>query len=488
MLCFILIAVICFNFEIRIFYEMPIYISLPFTILWITGIINAINIIDNMDGLSSGISSISLFFICIVSYNTGNANVFISSLCLLGACIGFLLFNFNPAKIFMGDSGSLFIGLIISILSLQTSGTESNIFSTLLVPTMLLLIPIFDTTLVTVNRILNNKPISKGGTDHISHRLVSFGMSEKNVVLFLYLMSALFGLIAIIFRQYGIREWSLIFLIIISGLGITGLFISYYKSTVPENLKFDKSQNFVFNTVVFYKKQILEVLFDSILIAMCFTFAHYLRYEDNVPIDIWVAHDKIIGWLICCKILVFYFFGLYKGIWKYASVSDLINCLKASAVGSATVVILIMFFYRDISFSRSIYFIDFLLTFLTISGFRLFYRIFAELMNTSNLSNKSEKTLIVGAGQLGQLVLRRIFDEESNFNYYPVGLIDNKVSLRGRNLFDVPILGNLKDYPKIITEYNISTVLCTVNNKSVLDIKEFCKKKKIIFRQISIDI
>ena len=111
------------------------FISLPFTILWITGIVNATNIIDNMDGLSSGISSIALCFIAYIAHIQNNETIFLISLSLLGANLGFLIFNFNPAKIFMGDSGSLFIGLVLSILSLEIVGNQPNILATLLVPT-----------------------------------------------------------------------------------------------------------------------------------------------------------------------------------------------------------------------------------------------------------------------------------------------------------------------------------------------------------------
>ena len=488
MLFFICLAIFCFNFEIKLFPSLPLYISLPFTIFWISGIINAINLIDNMDGLSSGVSSITLCFISYLSFYQGNEVIFTASLALLGACLGFLIFNFYPAKIFMGDSGSLFIGLILSILSLKVAGNATNIFSTLLVPTMLLLFPIFDTTLVTINRILNKTPISKGGVDHTSHRLVGFGLSEKRVVILLYFVSIVFGLVAIIFQQHGFRTWTLIFLITLSGLGITGLFLSYYKNSDPEYLKYDKNRNFVFDRVILYKKQILEVLFDSIIIAMCFTFSHYLRFEDNVPKEIWMTHDKTIGWIITIKILTFYIFGLYKGIWKYASIPDLINCLKASAMASTSVIIFVMFFYKDISFSRSIIFIDFLLTFIFVSGFRIFYRILSEIVVSININKKGERTLIVGAGQLGQLILRQILAEDSDHNYYPVGMLDDKPSLRGRNLFDIPIFGSIDSYKKVIEKNDISTVLCTINNKSTNCLEKYCKDQNITFLQVSINI
>ena len=308
MLIFIIFAILCFNFDITLLNAYPIYISMPITILWIVGIINALNIIDNMDGLSSGIASIILISFTYISFMQNNAMIFLISTSLLGACLGFLIFNFNPAKIFMGDSGSLFIGLLLSVISLKVVGNETNVFATLLVPTLLLVIPIFDTTLVTINRMLNKTPVSKGGVDHTSHRLVSLGISEKNVVLLLYFISISFCFIAVYFSNHGIRTWVLISVLTLLGLGITGLFLSYYSNNEPRLLTPNSKLNYLSRTIVQYKKQILEVLFDALIIIFSFSFSHYLRYENNIPDDIWKTHDNVIGWMVAIKISIFYFF------------------------------------------------------------------------------------------------------------------------------------------------------------------------------------
>lgn len=487
MLLFICIAIICFNFEIKIMKSSPIFISLPFTILWITGIVNATNIIDNMDGLSSGISSIALSFISYIAHIQNNETIFIISLSLLGANLGFLIFNFNPAKIFMGDSGSLFIGLVLSILSLEIVGNQPNVLATLLVPTLILAFPIFDTSLVSVNRLLNKVPISQGGVDHTSHRLVSLGLSEKSAVLSLYLISIFFGFIVIVFDNHGIRTWNLILLIVFLGFGVSGLFLSYYGNSSPYYLKPKNNQNFFFRTIVMYKKQILEIIFDSLIVIFCFTSSHYLRYENNFPSDIWIVHDDVLGWLVIIKIVTFYLFNLYKGIWKYASVPDMINAFKATLFASVLVIIFIFFIYGDSSFSRSIIIIDFFLTFIFISFFRIFFRIFSSLSSRKLLIN-NEKVLIIGAGDLCQLSLRKIFDKGFDSSYLPVGILDDKPSLKGRVLFDVPIIGPVNDFQSVILENEISLVLMTVENKDHLRIRKFCKEQNVKYKRVSIDL
>jgi UDP-GlcNAc:undecaprenyl-phosphate/decaprenyl-phosphate GlcNAc-1-phosphate transferase len=486
MLLFICFSILCFSYNIKLFNYYPIYFSLPLTILWITGIINAINIIDNMDGLSSGVSSIILASFAFMAYGQNDEITFLISVSLLGACLGFLVFNFSPAKIFMGDSGSLFIGIVLAILSLKISGNETNIFSILLVPTLLLVFPIFDTTLVTINRFLNRTPISRGGIDHTSHRLAGLGLSEKKVVLLLYFISACFCLIVIYFSRGGLRTWSLIFIITFCALGIVGLFLSYYANNEPELLHSAKDSHYIFKTMVQYKKQILEVLFDAMIIIFSFSFAHYLRYENNIPSDIWITHDKVIGLVLVLKFVTFYYFNLYKGIWKYASIPDIINVFKASFIASVLSIVMIVFVFGEYSFSRSIFFIDFVLTFLLISCFRVFYRVFLELIPISKSNRKGQKVLIIGAGQICQLILRKIFNNESNESFLPIGILDDKKSLTGRTLYGIPVLGSTEDFQEIVIKKNISMVLITISDSNI--IQEFCIQNEIEFRLVSINI
>ena len=236
-----------------------------------------------------------------------------------------------------------------------------------------------------------------------------------------------------------------------------------------------------------YKKQILEIIFDSLIIIFCFTSSHYLRYENDFPSDTWIVHDEVLGWLVIIKIITFYLFNLYKGIWKYASVPDMINAFKATLSASILLIIFIFFIYGDLSFSRSVIIIDFFLTFIFISFFRVFFRIFSSLFSQKLLTN-SEKVLIIGAGDLCQLSLRKIFDKGFGSNYLPVGILDNKPSLKGRVLFDVPIIGAVNDFQSVILENEISLVLMTVENKDHLGIKKFCEEKNVKYKKVSIDL
>ncbi|HMJ52421.1 MAG TPA: MraY family glycosyltransferase, partial [Polyangiaceae bacterium] len=168
------------------------------SLFWIIGITNAVNLLDNMDGLSAGVATVVALFLSIFALQQGQLALAGTSAALAGALLGFLAFNWNPASIFMGDCGSLFLGYSLAILALhQTYGRSRSILIIITAPVLVMLVPIFDTTFVTLTRILRGRPVSQGGRDHTSHRLVTLGLSERVAVTTLMAVSALGGGIAL---------------------------------------------------------------------------------------------------------------------------------------------------------------------------------------------------------------------------------------------------------------------------------------------------
>ncbi|MDE3840180.1 undecaprenyl-phosphate alpha-N-acetylglucosaminyl 1-phosphate transferase [Bacillus methanolicus] len=184
--------------------------SYPITVLWIVGITNAINLIDGLDGLSAGISAIGIATIAIMAALAGKMLIFTLSVILLGSIIGFLFYNFHPAKIFMGDTGALFLGYSISILSLLGLYKSVTLFS-FLVPIIILGVPVFDTTYAIIRRIVNKKPISAPDKSHLHHRLLALGLSHRNTVLAIYAFGILFSISAILVSESTL--WGTVFII-----------------------------------------------------------------------------------------------------------------------------------------------------------------------------------------------------------------------------------------------------------------------------------
>jgi len=184
--------------------------AFPVTMIWIVGITNAINLIDGLDGLAAGISSISIATIAIMAGFAGKGMILSIALIVLGSTIGFLFYNFHPAKIFMGDTGALFLGYIISILSLLGLYKSVTLFS-FVVPIIILGVPIFDTTFAIIRRIVNKQSIVAPDKSHLHHRLLALGLSHRNTVLVIYALGILFSVSAIIFSSSTL--WGSLFII-----------------------------------------------------------------------------------------------------------------------------------------------------------------------------------------------------------------------------------------------------------------------------------
>ena len=176
------------------------WLSFPITVFWILAITNAVNLIDGLDGLATGVSIIALFTMGVIAYfflAITNVSVSIMIFCLSAALIGFLPHNFHPAKIFLGDTGALFIGFMIAVLSLK--GLKNVTFVTLLIPVIILGVPITDTVYAMLRRILNKKPISQADKHHLHHRLMQLGLSHRQTVLVIYGLALVFSLISLLY-------------------------------------------------------------------------------------------------------------------------------------------------------------------------------------------------------------------------------------------------------------------------------------------------
>lgn len=171
-------------------------LSIPATLFWIVGITNTINLIDGIDGLASGVAAIAATTLMVISAINGFYFIVIECAIIAGASLGFLPFNFNPAKIFMGDTGALFLGYMLAVLSI-TGVMKTVTAVTIVVMVFVLGIPIFDTSFAIVRRMINKKPIMEADKGHVHHRLLDIGFSQKETVLILYVISIAFGAAAI---------------------------------------------------------------------------------------------------------------------------------------------------------------------------------------------------------------------------------------------------------------------------------------------------
>src|SRR5678810_586428 len=324
-----------------------ILVNMALAIFWLIGITNAINLLDNMDGLASGIAIIAAGFLSLSFVNSSQYTEALICLTFAGGLLGFLVYNSNPASIFMGDCGSMFVGFFLASSALinLSGGRSRSLLPVLAVPILVLFIPIFDTTFVTVLRKLSGRAASQGGRDHTSHRLVALGMSERHAVWMLYGFAALSGVLAILVQRARLD----VSLAAIAGFTIVLTLVGVYLAGVKvydeseADLAFKEKQLYAFLVDVSYKRRIFEVLLDVVLIILAYWSAYAIKFGAFSGSEAWKLFLRTLPVLVFVKMATFLAIGVYRGLWRYTGLDDLVVFVKAVVLSSVASVIVVLF-------------------------------------------------------------------------------------------------------------------------------------------------
>ncbi|MBI1746729.1 MAG: hypothetical protein HYR55_09095 [Acidobacteria bacterium] len=458
-------------------------LNLLITLLWIVGITNAFNLLDNMDGLCSGIALIAAGFRFLFFLMDHNATAALTTLVFMGAVAGFLLFNFNPASIFMGDSGSLFIGFFLSGLNLiGDSPYTKSMFSVLLFPSLILIIPIFDTAYVTIMRRASGRPISVGGTDHTSHRLVAVGLSERQAVVILYMIALIAGVVAFLLYRHGFSYAILFISFLAIGLALLGIYLSRVRVYEADQLPAGETRNVIqLLADLPYKRQALSVVLDVALITLAYYGAYLLRFEESSALSGELAMFTLsLPIVIIAHLLAFIWLGIYRGVWRYMGVRDAVRLAQGVMMGSAGSVLFLLFVYRFAGFSRSLFIIFAALLTLFLVGVRLSFRILDEFLRTPAETQK--KVLIYGAGDGGELLLRELLSNQA-WQRTPVGFIDDDKNKWRRVIHGVPVLGDVSNLPAIVAKYAVTEIIVSsskIQGPTLASLYEICQRRNLV--------
>lgn len=268
-------VVIFFGDHTISFFPWPIA-NILLTYLWLIGITNSINLLDNMDGLSTGVSCIAAGLLGIFLWRSQNTFLLQVDLALAGALLGFLVFNFPPAKIFMGDSGSLFIGFLLASLAVFRKSQASSVLAVFGVPILLFLLPILDTTLVTLTRLLRGQSPAQGGTDHTSHRLVSFGLSERQALLALYGIALAGGCSAVAIEAIDYDTSLVMIPVVLISLSLAAAYLGHLKIvSAPQPVSSQLSR---WMNELAYRRRLFELLLDLALVTTSYYLSYWTRY------------------------------------------------------------------------------------------------------------------------------------------------------------------------------------------------------------------
>ena len=468
-------------------------VNMAITIFWLIGITNAINLLDNMDGLAAGIAAIASCFLTMNFIVSGQPAEGLMMAVFAAGLLGFLVYNSNPASVFMGDCGSLFIGFFLASAALvHLSGGRSRSFlPVLVVPILVLFVPIFDTTFVTLLRKLSGRAASQGGRDHTSHRLVALGMSERYAVWMLYGFAGLSGFLAVLVREMKL-DVSLAaiagFTILLTLLGVYLAGVKVYDEN-EASLALKEKPLYTFLIDVSYKRRVFEVLLDVILIILAYWSAYALKFGALSGSTAWKLFLQTVPVLVFVKMATFLVLGVYRGIWRYTSVDDLVTFAKAVLFGSIISVLVILFAFRFQGYSRTVFVLDAVFMFLLLAGSRLAFRLFRNILPVAEAAG-GRRVLIYGAGDAGELLLRELRNNRE-WLYAPVGFLDDDAAKKGKVIHGLKVFGGNGDLRSVCQTQQIEEILLSstrMSEKRVREIRRACQEARIVIKQMRIRI
>lgn len=454
----------------------------PATILWIIGITNAINLIDGLDGLASGVSIIAALTIFAISLLAGDLVTASVVLILVGSLLGFLPYNFNPAKIFLGDSGSLFIGFTLSVLSIESS-TKGSTAIAILAPILALGLPIMDTLLSMVRRFLKSVSFSRAdGTqtgpfssifvpdrEHIHHRLIARGISHRNVVLLLYLVSCFFGIGAFavtLTNNFGAS----IVLFVVAIVAFVGVHqLRYREMAVLRNGALLP----LYSHPLAHTRS-FQALIDMVFVVLSFIGAYSLQADPAT-----LAEKPLTAFVVVACVVqsaTLFMTGMYRSSLFYLGIGDIIQAIKSVFLATLSLAAAFMLFPQARSLVNvPLMMFDFYILISLVLGARMSYQVLRYVFRRESTSGK--KVLIYGADADGILTLQRILNDDE-LDVTPIGFLDDRPEVEGKQINGYPVFGGHWKLERILRKHEIAEIFIS----SDIALTEVAKRLKRLAR------
>jgi UDP-GlcNAc:undecaprenyl-phosphate GlcNAc-1-phosphate transferase len=445
--------------------------------VWFAGVCHSINLLDNMDGLAAGAVLIATAFLAGLFGGVMSLPLVAILVALVGALLGFLYWNRPKARLFMGDSGSLFIGAVLGGASLVPLFGSTGLLALerVVLVALVLVVPLFDTGFVLLLRRLAGRSATRGGTDHVSHRLVSLGFSERRAVRLLYALGVVGGLVSL-GLQAGGAGLSLavapLFLVVVALLGIYLARVPVYNT---EDFKALQNSSFApFLKDLTFRWHAGEVLLDLILIPACYYFAYRLRFEGAAFEQNLTYFAASLPIVLGLKLAALYGSGLYQRSWSTFELRDTAVVLRGVWVGSLLTVLAVAFLYRFQGFSRVVFLIDGMLLTVAVVATRASFQAMSLVVSTR--SKRSRRVVVYGAGAFGQLLVREM-RANARWRMNPVAFIDDDPLKRHRWIVGVPVRGALDDLEHTMRRHAVDEVILSspsVNGQMEQRIRQVC--------------
>ncbi|MDH7514155.1 MAG: hypothetical protein QHH14_14510 [Clostridiales bacterium] len=473
-------------------------LSMPFTVFWLVLIANALNLVDGLDGLAAGAAIFAAVTIFGLSYFNQNIGVGIASIALAGSVLGFIRYNFYPAKIFLGDSGSLLLGFLLAVFSIQGSSKGATLVA-VMAPVLALGLPIMETLLSMIRRFVKSIHLvdysTKNGSiralyfrgfslfkadrDHIHHRLLKLGYSQRKAVTLLYGICIALSLLALLSVAIRNINWvGFIGAVVVAAfIGIKRL--KYEEFKILENGLLMPVFNFpIVNSRLFHTFFDLGMISFSSYLCIMLIFRGFggeakLLFIESLPL------------FLLIKIIIFYLTGVYKKSWIYPSLEEITGILGAVFLSSLVSTLLMEVVFGIDAFGGLAFFVlDFYILLTLAGGIRFSYRVLTSYYK-KGFSRRGKKVLIYGAGYKGSTVLKEI-RHNGDYLVNPVGYLDDDPAKKGKSVHGCPILGSSDDLEEILSRNDIAEIIVStgkIARNRISKLIELCKQKGIVVRQ-----
>ncbi len=364
--------------------------SVPFTILFIIGAVNAYNFIDGIDGLAAGSAFIACLFLSAAAWTIGQIPLALMFLAIGGAALGFLQFNFPPSRLFMGDGGSTFLGYFFAWAAIAGNRMEPAVPA--FVPVLVLSSLYLDAGLTVVRRLFRRERLFQPHRTHYYQRLLQIGLNHKQVTLVEYLVTILLGASALVYLEAG--NWFAPLM--------TAVWVVVFTLAILKIRGLERG-----GRMFWERRVVLLIAIDMAAIVAAYLGAYFLRMNFQLTDAEGQAVLRALPIVLVVRSACFFKYGLYRSMWRYTSVGDVVRVIKAVTTGSAIVLALVVLLYRFVAFPRTLFVIEYFLLILFILAARFSIRLFHEIGREPQ-GSALRRYAVIGAGDAGERLAREI--------------------------------------------------------------------------------
>jgi UDP-GlcNAc:undecaprenyl-phosphate/decaprenyl-phosphate GlcNAc-1-phosphate transferase len=435
-------------------------LGVAIALLWLVGITNAFNLLDNMDGLAATLATVACAYFAVDAATVHeNELVLVLALSLAFACLGFLPFNLRPrggARVFMGDGGSQLLGFTLAALGLASSWTTAGTtVATMLLPLLVLAIPILDTTLVTIRRLAERRPVTQGGTDHTSHRLVYYGLSETRAVALLALIGIALGATAVAYNVLDRPAVTALGILVTFALLVQfGSFLAELSEDERRGRPGDTSLR---HAITVQPRRLAEVVVDAAMVSGTFLVSYLLFVEGRGTELQRGTFLAVLPVLLGTMYVVYVLFAVYRRAWRFATPRDLATMALASAIATLAALGIVLA-TRDLGdFPPAVFAVYGVAAASLAVASRWLVRFVPEAGGAPDDGRR--RIIVVGAGSAGRGLVR---DLRRTPDAHVVGFLDDNPRLRRRRVQGVPVLGTTDDAPTALAASRADELVVTI--------------------------